>query len=124
MQTEEILSSRNSNQSCPETSTTNSPLVRAKGGFQEEVSAYNERNRVNLNFCRAHFVYLIQKPSRGHYNFCISITQTYAVTPQTPESNKQNPRDRTLDLPFCFRYRHLPSLNKLHARTMKLLTCC
>ena len=25
------------------------------------------------------------------------------------ESNKQNPRDRTLDLPF-FRYKHIPSL--------------
>ena len=26
------------------------------------------------------------------------------------ESNKQNPRDRTLDLPFFFRYKHIPSL--------------
>ena len=36
----------------------------------------------NLKFCLADFVYLIQKPSRGHYNFCISIAQMYAVTPQ------------------------------------------
>ena len=26
------------------------------------------------------------------------------------ESNKQNPRDRTLDLPFFFRYKHISSL--------------
>ena len=31
----------------------------------------------------------------------------------TPESNKQNPRDRTLDLPFFFRYKHIPSLKSL-----------
>ena len=27
-----------------------------------------------------------------------------------PESNKQNPRDRTLDLPLFCRYKHIPSL--------------
>ena len=27
-----------------------------------------------------------------------------------PESNKQNPRDRTLDLPFFFRCKHIASL--------------
>ena len=30
-----------------------------------------------------------------------------------PESNKQNPRDRTLDLPFFFRLRHITSLKNL-----------
>ena len=30
-----------------------------------------------------------------------------------PESNKQNPREGTLDLPFFFRYKHIPSLKKL-----------
>ena len=30
-----------------------------------------------------------------------------------PESNKQNQRDRTLDLPFFFHYKHIPSLKKL-----------
>ena len=29
------------------------------------------------------------------------------------ESNKQNPRDRTLDLPFFFCYKHIPSLKNL-----------
>ena len=29
------------------------------------------------------------------------------------ESNKQNPRDRTLDLPFFFRYKCIPSLKNL-----------
>ena len=30
-----------------------------------------------------------------------------------PESNKQNPRDRTLDLPIFFRYKHIPSLKSI-----------
>ena len=30
-----------------------------------------------------------------------------------PESNKQNPRDRTFDLPFFFRYKRIPSLKNL-----------
>ena len=47
-----------------------------------KVCAYNDRGRVNLKFCLADFVYLIQKPSRGHYNFCIFVAQMYAVTPQ------------------------------------------
>ena len=47
-----------------------------------KVRAYNERRRVNLNFCLTDFVYLIQKPSRGHYNFCIFSAQMYAVAPQ------------------------------------------
>ena len=86
MQTKEILSSRISKQtkpqSCPETSKANSRLVRAKGGFLKKVCAYNDRRRVNLKFCLADFVYLIQKPSRGHSNFCIFIAQMYAITPQ------------------------------------------
>ena len=86
MQTKEILSSKNSKQmkpqSCPETNTANSRLVQAIGGFQEKLCAYNERRRVNLKSSLADFVYLIQKPSRGHYNFCIFIAQMNAVTPQ------------------------------------------
>ena len=81
MQTKEILSSRNSKQtkpqSCPETSAASSRLVRAKGGFLEKVCAYNER--------RGHIhipVYLIQIRSRGQYKFWIFIAQMYAVTPQ------------------------------------------
>ena len=69
-------------QSCPETSTANSRLVRVKGGFYEKVCAYNDRRGVNLKFCLADFVHLIQKPSRGHYNFCIFVAHMYAVTPQ------------------------------------------
>ena len=29
------------------------------------------------------------------------------------ESNKQNPRDRTLDLPFFIHYKHMPALKNL-----------
>ena len=85
MQRKEIPSSRNSKQtklqSCPETSAANSRSVRAKGGFKEKVFAYNERIRVNLKFCLADFVYLIPKPSRGHYNFAYLLLKMYAVTP-------------------------------------------
>ena len=34
-----------------------------------------------------------------------------------PESNKQNPRDRTLDLPIFFRYKHITSLKNLPTPT-------
>ena len=42
-----------------------------------------------------------------HYHY--SDVRSYS---SAPESNKQNPRDRTLDLPFFFRYKHIPSLKK------------
>ena len=56
---------------------------------------------------------MIQKPSRGHYNVCIFIAQMNASHSSAPESNKQNPRDRTLDLSIFFRYKHIPSLKNL-----------
>ena len=40
---------------------------------------------------------------------CKNLNALYCVS----ESNKQNPRDRTLDLPFFFRYKHIPSLKNL-----------
>ena len=61
-------------QSCPETSTTNSHLVRAKGGFLEKVCASNERRRVNLKFCLADFIYLIQELR----NDCVHRSNKYA----------------------------------------------
>ena len=36
-----------------------------------------------------------------------------------PESNKQNPRDRTLDLPFFFRYEQIPSLKNFPLAALK-----
>ena len=69
-------------QSCPETSTSNPRLVQAEGGYSEKVCASNERRWDNLRFSLADFVCFIQKPSRVHYNFCISIAQVYVVTPQ------------------------------------------
>ena len=59
---------------------------------------------------------VIQKPSRGHYNSCIFIAQSQTVTLQPnsySESNKQSTQDRTLDLPFFFRYKHPTSLKNL-----------
>ena len=71
----------------------NSPLVRAKGGFLEKLCALDERRRVNLKFCLADFVYVIQKPSTGHYNSCIFIVPMKTVTPQLlNQINRQNYR--------------------------------
>ena len=90
MQTKEILSSRNSKQtklqSCPETSTANSRLVRAKGGFLEKVCAYDERRRVNLKFCHADFVYLIQELRSN----CVHLSNKYPkiVMPSAPFLNQ------------------------------------
>ena len=39
-----------------------------------------------------------------------SIANSYS---SAPESNKQNLRDRTLDVPFFFCYKHLTSLENL-----------
>ena len=36
--------------------------------------------------------------------------QNFNALCSVSESNKQNSRDRTLDLPFFFRYKHIPSL--------------
>ena len=74
------------------------------------------KRRVNLKFCLADFVCLIQKPSREHYNFCIFLhiyCSDVRSHSSAPESNKQNPRDRTLDLSIFFRYKHIPSLKNL-----------
>ena len=60
----------------------NSRLVQAKGGLQEKLRVEEERKRVDLKFSLADFVYVIQKPSRGHYNSCIFITQLQTVTLQ------------------------------------------
>ena len=43
-------------------------------------------------------------------HLCCSDVRNHS---SAPESNKQNPRDRTLDLPFLFRYKHIPSLKNL-----------
>ena len=63
MQTEEILSTSYSKQtqpqSCPETSTANSRLVRPKGGFYEKLDAYNKVRRADLKFCLADFACVI-----------------------------------------------------------------
>ena len=66
---------------------------------------------MNLKFCLADFVYLIQKPSRGHYNCFIFIAQMYAVTPQLlNQINKICHTElriypsgfRAMDLPYWF----------------------
>ena len=48
---------------CLETSRANSLLVQAKGVFKK-LHASKGRKRVNVKFCLADFVYLIQKPNR------------------------------------------------------------
>ena len=55
------------------------------------------------------FVYLIQKLSRVHtiLAFYCSNVNSYS---SAPESNRPNPLDRTMDLPFFFRYKHVTTL--------------
>ena len=60
----------------------------------------------------ADFAYTIQKTNRLH--ICCSIVDPYS---SAPESNKRNPRERTLDLPFSFRYKHITSLKNLPSPT-------
>ena len=43
-------------------------------------------------------------------HICCSKVDSYSSAPQ---SNKQNPQDRTLDLSFFFRYKHITSLKNL-----------
>ena len=43
-------------------------------------------------------------------HICCSDVRSHS---SAPGSNKQNPRDRTLDLPFFCRYKHIPSLKSL-----------
>ena len=92
MQTKEILSSRNSKQtkpqSYPETSKANSRLVWAKGGFLEKVCAYNDRRRVYLKFNLADFVYLIQELRSD----CVHLSNKYAkiATPSSRFLNQIN----------------------------------
>ena len=68
---------------------------------------------VNLKFCLADFVYLIQELR----NDCVHLSNKYAriAVPSARFLNQinKNPRDRTLDLPFSFRYKHLPPLKNL-----------
>ena len=40
-------------------------------------------------------------------------TQNCNALCSVSESSKQNPRDRALDLPFLFRYKHMPSFKNL-----------
>ena len=75
-------------QSCPETSKANSRLVRAKGGFYEKVCAYNKRRGLNLKFCLADFVYLIQELRSA----CVHLSNKYAkiVVPSARFLNQIN----------------------------------
>ena len=57
---------------------------------------------VDLKFCLANFVHLIQEPNSGHYNYRVfnAKLNSYHVA---PESNKRNSRYRTFGLPSFFR---------------------
>ena len=70
--TKDILSIVESKQTpphkLPETIRANSRYVQAEGGLQGKLCAHSERRRENLMFCLAHFVYLIENPSRRHHN--------------------------------------------------------
>ena len=50
-----------------------------------------------------------QRESQFLHIYCSDVHSHSAA----PESNKQNPRDGTLDLPIFFRYKHIISLKNL-----------
>ena len=50
-----------------------------------------------------------QKALQFWHIYCSDVRSHSAA----PESNKQNPRDRTSDLPIFFRYKHITSLKNL-----------
>ena len=68
---------------------------------------------MNLKFCLADFVYLIQELR----SVCVRLSNKYAKNRNAlcsvSESKKQNPRDRTLDSSIFFHYKHIPSLKNL-----------
>ena len=68
MQAKEILSTSNSQQ-------TKLLLGVGEGWFLREVMHLRRRRWVNLKISLADFVYVVQKPSRGHYDSCTSIAQ-------------------------------------------------
>ena len=47
-----------------------------------------------------------EKRALQFLHICCSDVRSHS---SAPESNKQNPRDRTLDIPFFCRYKHIPS---------------
>ena len=56
------------------------------------------------------FVAVTEQRALQFLYICCSDVRSHS---SAPESNKQNPRDRTLDLPFFCRYKHIPSLKDL-----------
>ena len=43
-------------------------------------------------------------------SFMPEVRKNYCAFCSAAESNKQNSEDRTLDLPTCFRYKHITSM--------------
>ena len=75
--------------------------------------AFNKRKRVTLKFCLADFVFFYSETEQRALQFLHIYCSDVRSYSSAPESNKQNPRDRTLDLPIFFRYKHIPSLKNL-----------
>ena len=86
--------------------------MRAKGGFYEKLCAYNKRRWVNLKFCHADLVYLIQELRSD----CVHLSNKYAkiVIPSARFINEINKiRGTELWTYPSFRYKHIPSLKNL-----------
>ena len=77
--------------------------MRDKGGSYEKLCAYDERRGVNLTFCLAKLVHLIQELRSNFLNLISSAS----------ESRKKNLPDSSLDLPLFFRYKRITSLKNL-----------
>ena len=67
------------------------------------------KKKVNLKVCLEDFVYLIQELRSN----CLHLSNKYATIVialcSASESRKQNPQDKTLNLPFFFCLKHITS---------------
>ena len=117
MQTKEILSNNNSKQSllqsCPEARTANSHFVQEKGGFLREVMSLRLKKKSKSKVLFGRFwLHHSEEEQRALQFLHIHCSNVNSYS-SAPESNKQNPLDRTLDLPFLFRYNHITSLKNV-----------
>ena len=67
------------------------------------------KGKDNLEFCLVNFVYVIQRALQ-FLHFWYSNVNSYS---SASESNKQNPPNRTIDLPFFSRDKHIISLRNV-----------
>ena len=92
-------------------------LVAGEGRFLREVMCFRRKKKgksrvLSGGFCLRDSA-ADQRVLQSLHIYC-SNANSYALA---PESNKQNPPNRTMDLPFFFRYKQITSLKNLLSPT-------